>query len=221
MLGGDYAQIAPVVRRGNRATPVRASLITSELWHHFQILRLTVNMRVQPGQNNIAFANWLERMSYNNSMHGNLQLPQYIRSYTDLQDLIHFVYPPATIANTSMDLTIFQHRCILAFHNDTINALNAMILDQLPGDLHVFHAVDTSDINEADPDYAELPAEYMQSLTSGGLPPSRLALKVGAPVMLLRNLYPREGLCNGTRLIVTRLGQRCIEVQILGGDFHG
>jgi len=37
--------------------------------------------------------------------------------------------------------------------------------------------------------------------------------------MLLRNLYPSEGLCNGTRMIVSRLGQRCIEVQILGGNF--
>ena len=221
LLGGDYAQIAPVVRRGNRATTVRASLISSELWHHFQILRLTVNMRVQPGLYNIAFAHWLERMSYDNSMYGNLPIPEYICTYTVLQDLIEFVYPPATIAAACTDLATFQHRCILAFHNDTINALNAMILEQLPGDLHVFHTLDTSDVNEADPDFAQLPAEYMQSLTSGGLPPSRLALKVGAPVMLLRNLYPKEGLCNGTRMIVTRLGLRCIEVQILGGDFHG
>jgi len=39
--------------------------------------------------------------------------------------------------------------------------------------------------------------------------------------MLLRNLYATKGLCNGTRMIVTRLGFRCIEVQILGGDFPG
>jgi len=45
-------------------------------------------------------------------------------------------------------------------------------------------------------------------------------LKVGSPVMLLRNLYPTEELCNSTRMIVTHLGFRCIEVQILGGDFH-
>ena len=44
LLGGDFAQIAPVVLRGNRATTVRASLIVSELWHRFQILHLTVNM---------------------------------------------------------------------------------------------------------------------------------------------------------------------------------
>jgi len=39
--------------------------------------------------------------------------------------------------------------------------------------------------------------------------------------MLLRNPYPSDGLCNGTRMIVVRLGQRCIEVQILGGNFDG
>ena len=221
LLGGDYIQIAPVVRRGNRATTVHESLISSELWPCFQIVRLTVNMQVQSGPNNVAFASWLQSMSYNASMYGNLLIPEYIHTYTVLQDLINFVYPPATIATACTDLTTFQHCCILAFHNDTINALNAMILQQLPGDLQIFHAVDTSHVNKADPDFAQLPAEYMQSLTSRGLLPSRLALKVGAPVMLLCNLYPKEGLCNGTRMIVTRLGLRCIEVQILGGDFHG
>lgn len=49
-------------------------------------------MRVQPGLDNAAFASWLERMSYDTSMHGNLSLPQYIRTYIDLQDLIQFVY---------------------------------------------------------------------------------------------------------------------------------
>ena len=39
--------------------------------------------------------------------------------------------------------------------------------------------------------------------------------------MVLGNLCPKEGLCNGTRMIVTRLGLCCIEVQILSGDFHG
>ena len=221
LLGGDFAQIAPVVQRGNRATTVRASLIVSELWHRFQILHLTVNMRVQQGPDNVAFARWLEDMSYNLSMCGNISLPEYIQTYTNLQDLIRFVYPQSTIAAACTTFTTFQDRCILAFHNDTINAINAMVLQQLPGDMYVSHAVDTSDVNEEDPGFAQLPAEYMQSLNSGGLPPSRLALKVGCPVMLLRNLYPKEGLCNGTRMIVTRLGQRCIEAQILGGEFNG
>ena len=38
-------------------------------------------------------------------------------------------------------------------------------------------------------------------------------------MILLRNLYPKEGLCNGTRMVVTYIGRRCIEARILGGSF--
>ena len=112
LLAGDYTQIATVVRRGNRATTVRASLISSELWQCFQILHLTINMWVQPGQDNVEFAHWLEYISYDNSMYGNLLILEYIRTYTVLQDLIDFVYPPATITTACTALTTFQHCCI-------------------------------------------------------------------------------------------------------------
>ena len=36
----------------------------------------------------------------------------------------------------------------------------------------------------------------------GGLPPHSLDLKIGAPIMLLRNINPSAGLANGTRLVV-------------------
>ena len=85
-------------------------------------------MRVQPGQDNVAFACGLECMSYDNCMYGNLPIPEYIRTYRVLQDLIDFVYFPAMIATAGTDLATFQHRCILAFHNDTINGLYAIIL---------------------------------------------------------------------------------------------
>ena len=40
-------------------------------------------------------------------------------------------------------------------------------------------------------------------------------------MILLRNLYPKEGLCNGTRMVATSIGRRCIEARILGGSFNG
>jgi hypothetical protein len=45
---------------------------------------------------------------------------------------------------------------------------------------------------------------------------------VGLPVMLHRNINQSDaGLCNGTRMAVTRLGENVIEAQILTGNCKG
>jgi hypothetical protein len=53
------------------------------------------------------------------------------------------------------------------------------------------------------------------------MPLHETTLKVGAPIILLRNLNPSMGLCNGTRLIVTHLGERLLEAVIITGDKRG
>eukprot|EP00959_Pyramimonas_sp_CCMP1952_P026621 558469-Pyramimonas_sp.AAC.1 len=63
--------------------------------------------------------------------------------------------------------------------------------------------------------------ELLNSFNSGNLPPHRLTLKVGAPVMLVRNLCPAKGLMNGTRLVVVRLSPRTIQAKILSGPCAG
>jgi ATP-dependent DNA helicase PIF1 len=65
------------------------------------------------------------------------------------------------------------------------------------------------------------PPEVLQSFEPPSLPPSKLNLKVGAPVMLSRHLYPSQGLCNGTRLTVTRISPCIVEARILDGEFGG
>jgi ATP-dependent DNA helicase PIF1 len=39
--------------------------------------------------------------------------------------------------------------------------------------------------------------------------------------MLLRNLCPKEGLCNGSRMVITSLRAHSFEGRLLGGDFDG
>ncbi|KAI3847093.1 hypothetical protein MKW98_015448 [Papaver atlanticum] len=49
------------------------------------------------------------------------------------------------------------------------------------------------------------------------MPLFKLQLKVGCPIILMRNFAPSEGLCNGTRLLVTHCGKYLIQAKILTG----
>ena len=45
-----------------------------------------------------------------------------------------------------------------------------------------------------------------------------LCLKVGSPVILLRNLDPGEGLCNGTRMVVLNVRRKVLQCRIISKD---
>ncbi|CEG85021.1 hypothetical protein RMATCC62417_18756 [Rhizopus microsporus] len=85
--------------------------------------------------------------------------------------------------------------------------------EKIPGEKVTLLSTDSADINDADGLHT-IPAEYLHSLNPSGLPPSQLELKVGAPTMLLRNIDPARGLCNGTRLIVVYIGQYMLRVRL-------
>jgi hypothetical protein len=52
------------------------------------------------------------------------------------------------------------------------------------------------------------------------MPPHNLQLKVGCPVILLRNLNP-PWFCNATRLVIKKLMKNVIEANILNGKLRG
>ncbi|XP_052198297.1 uncharacterized protein LOC127805583 [Diospyros lotus] len=54
-----------------------------------------------------------------------------------------------------------------------------------------------------------------------GVSNHELKLKVGTLVMLLRNIDHSVGLCNGTRLVITRTGNHILEAKILTGSNAG
>ncbi|XP_057756215.1 uncharacterized protein LOC130975433 [Arachis stenosperma] len=62
---------------------------------------------------------------------------------------------------------------------------------------------------------------HILTLFDKGLPPHKLVLKVGAPVMLLRNIDQTNGLCNGTRMQVRRMENHVIECKTLTGNKAG
>ncbi|XP_016172529.1 uncharacterized protein LOC107614916 [Arachis ipaensis] len=63
--------------------------------------------------------------------------------------------------------------------------------------------------------------ELLNSINCSGLPPHKLILKVGVPVMLLRNIDQSSGLCNGTRLQIRKLKNHVIECEVLTSNNVG
>lgn len=64
-------------------------------------------------------------------------------------------------------------------------------------------------------------SEFLQNLNPPGMPLFKLNLKIGCPIILMRNLSPSVGLCNGTRLLVTKCCRHVIEAKILTGHKAG
>jgi ATP-dependent exoDNAse (exonuclease V) alpha subunit len=138
------------------------------------------------------------------------------------EQLIDNIYPGVD-SDPPPSADYFTNRMILSPRNADVAAMNEEILDLMDGEPREFFSADTV-ITEDGADPADEPPvseEFMRSITSSSLPPGILRLKVGCPIICLRNLDPSRGLCNGTRLIVTSVHTRVLEAEIIGGDYDG
>jgi DNA helicase Pif1-like protein/PIF1-like helicase len=223
VLGGDFAQILPVVRKGSRADIIAATLQRCHVWSSLQLLHLTQNMRVQHTEDNQRYACWIGRMSYDRTLYGSVELSEQVQVTHSLKSLLDYIYPLIEIQRVDERTTFFRGRAILCSRNDSATAINNTILKCLGGPDAEERAYESADRVEDDSEGLgkELPPAYLASLSPSGLPPASLRLRKGAPVMLLRNLFAQHGLCNGTRLIVTQLLQRGVVARIDGGDYDG
>jgi hypothetical protein len=99
----------------------------------------------------------------------------------------------------------------------TVDEINDYIVSMLPGDSTHYLSCDTiAKSSEHIPDFDILyPTKILNSIDANNFPCHKLVLKKGVIVMLLLNLNQNIGLCSGTRLLVTKLGQRLLQCIIL------
>ena len=109
------------------------------------------------------------------------------------------------------------NRAILCPLNIDVDWVNEHILQQMPGIEKCYFSIDQlTDSTQS----VHFPIEFLNSQNSPRFSQHVLKLKVGAPVILLRNLNPPR-LCNGTRLIVERLSDKVIQCEIITGPCRG
>ncbi|KAF7826328.1 ATP-dependent DNA helicase PIF1-like [Senna tora] len=206
VLGGDFRQILPVIPRAGREDIVLASLNSSYLWSSCKVLSSSKNMRLYQGysvEENASisrFVEWILKVGEGNI--GNIINDEEHEITIDdaenpIQAIVESTYPK--LLDNFKNHVYFRQTAILSPTLDDVAQVNEFMLGLLP--------VYTT--------------EFLNTICDSGLPYHQLKLKVGAPIMLLRNIDRSMGLCNGTRLILTRMCEHVIEASIMSGKFVG
>ena len=213
ILAGDFRQCLPVVPGATRAGIVSHCINQSTLWKKFKILRLTKNMRVHASGDSR-----LERFDKWTLSLGNGEVEKAVIPTSNIStkispntaqnreaekqamgEFIEKVFPD--LRHNIHDKNWLEGRAILCATNAEVTMVNEMMSLMLPGGQVTFNSAD--ELQNQD-DLIRFNVEYLHSLNPNGFPPHSLTIKPGMPLMLLRNINPREGLCNGTKLVFER-----------------
>ncbi|KAH9563275.1 hypothetical protein CY35_05G117200 [Sphagnum magellanicum] len=119
----------------------------------------------------------------------------------------------------------FMQCNILAPKNTDVNEVNNAILESLSEELHMYLNANSLTLTEEGANATArvsmnslYSVEFLNTLQFSDIANHKLELKMGVLILLLRNFNQSIGLCNGTKLIVKRLGQRVIEAEIITGN---
>jgi hypothetical protein len=136
-----------------------------------------------------------------------------------LESLIASTYPGISQMDNIED-QYFLDRTILSAKNEDVHKINNAILDEIYPDRekHVMLSADSVNLDDHTAQNQIYPIEFLNSLNASGLPLSKITLKTGCPLMLLRNLEASKGLCNGSRLVLTDIRQHVLKCKIITGD---
>jgi hypothetical protein len=215
----------PVIPKGGREDIVSASLPQSHLWQHVTILRLHINMRVMAtnSEKQREFAKWVLNVGDNNLLAiakeegvdpDWIKIPSHMRLQAEdcsLRGLIRTIYSDHQCH--SGDAMYLMQRNILAPKNTDVDEVNNVILESLSEESHTYLSANSLTPTKEGASVVVgvsmdslYPVEFLNTLRFSGIANHELQLKVGVPILLLRNFNQLIGLCNGTRLIVKRLG---------------
>uniref|UniRef100_A0A0R0KGW9 ATP-dependent DNA helicase n=1 Tax=Glycine max TaxID=3847 RepID=A0A0R0KGW9_SOYBN len=235
VFGGDFRQILPVIPRGSRSDIINATINSSYLWPSCQVLTLTKNMRLQANAQSVddqeiaKFAKWILDIGdgvigNENDGYATVEIPEYllITEYNDPIDaIVRSTFP--NLYQHHSNLEFFKCRAILASTNETVEEVNDYILSLILGEHMEYLSFDCIDKSESIESwhFQSITTEFLNSLNTFGLPNHCIKLKISSPIILLRNLDQTQGLCNGTRLVVTRLAKHVIAAEIISGKNPG
>jgi ATP-dependent exoDNAse (exonuclease V) alpha subunit len=187
-----------------------------------EILKLRTNMRLLHSQEDTSFAEWLLDVGHGRHIDndGKIDIPPSMITFSE-DELIDKIYGDIhSISLTPPPVDYFLDHAILAPRNVDVQETNEKILEKMHGPEIICHSADSLD-DDGEGTWNEIPEDVLRTVEAPSLPLSELKMKIGCPLMLLRNLDPSKGLCNGTRMILLRAYSHVLEVKIISGDHRG
>ena len=223
---GDFRQVAPVIPRAGRAQIITKTISNSKLWTHIASLSLTVNERLKRTPNvSVAelsklqwWAEYLLQIGEDTVPKKNdlIEIPKHLlSSATTISSLIDETYGCLDQPESAEQQTRLLQHSILTPKNVDVRNVNRIAIKKLAGIGKIYESINTVVDERHAYQYTE---EYLQSLELNGFPAHKLELKIGAPIMVMRNIDPLNGVCNGTKGIVTRLMPHLIEMETIDVD---
>jgi ATP-dependent DNA helicase PIF1 len=120
---------------------------------------------------------------------GDVHLPDeicvpYMGNGNELETLIDYIFP--SLNENLSNQNYITSRAILSTRNDWVDMINMKMIGRFQGEEIVYHSFDSA----VDDPHNYYPSEFLNTLTTSGLPPHVLRLKIGCPIILLRNIDP-------------------------------
>ncbi|KAL3118440.1 hypothetical protein niasHT_004020 [Heterodera trifolii] len=137
----------------------------------------------------------------------------------NLEEAIQFCFPEGLFTDPLANADAIANNAVLFPTNNDVQYINEIALARMSGDAKGFPSIDEPlEPNEELHNFrTDFNIEAVHNEMPSGMPPHKMVLKVGTPVMLVRNLDVTQGLCNGTRLQVMRMAEDCLFCRILTG----
>ena len=238
VFSGDWRQCLPVVQGGNRPVIVSHTFKRHEgLWPKVQVRHLTENMRIKfAGEEDKHYAQFLldigegkigELIDERDNVY-NVPIPSDMKSTaTNVYDFCNEIFDDITTKhNTYFSPTkpseewanYLMKRAIICAKNCDVEEINRILIEKIGGRPWIYRSADKV-INGKDE--VQFPKEFLNQCQASGMPPHCIVLKEGAPIMLTRNLDPRNGHVNGARYVVLRLTNKLIHARLATGPNTG
>lgn len=234
IFAGDFRQTLPIVPGGTMYDQRKACLKASYIWNQLRVFHLYENLRLKGSDNtshgdSLKYAEWLLRVGngqLNSDNNGSIALDGI-----DVELIPPFTYNPDSILTWLYEglvdhilekrwdflIKYYSLRCLITPLNKTVDDMNSIMLNKIPGEPFVSVSIDEIDEQFEDP----MSVDVLNAYDANGFPYHRLSLKIGQPVMVIRNLSVAQGICNGTRLLIIAISGHLLRCKILTGPRIG